>query len=98
MTHLTRRDFLKRSSMALVSMGAGVPLLGAERPIAAGRVTTTMIYVYKEPSYNAERLDNLADLPAIIERYRGKPLLIDVPINPDITTVNVRNEVLSADN
>lgn len=47
---------------------------------------------------NAERLDNLADLPAIIERYRGKPLLIDVPINPDITTVNVRNDVLSADN
>jgi thiamine pyrophosphate-dependent acetolactate synthase large subunit-like protein len=47
---------------------------------------------------NAERLDNLADLPAIIERYRGKPLLIDVPIDPDISTVNVRNDVLSADN
>jgi thiamine pyrophosphate-dependent acetolactate synthase large subunit-like protein len=47
---------------------------------------------------NAERRDNLAELPAIIERYRGKPLLIDVPIDPDISTVNVRNDVLSADN
>ena len=46
---------------------------------------------------NAERLENLADLPAIIERYQGKPLLIDVPIDPHVSTANPRNDVLSSE-
>ena len=46
---------------------------------------------------NAERLDKLADLPAILERYQGKPLLIDVPIDPQISTANPRNDVLSSE-
>jgi acetolactate synthase-1/2/3 large subunit len=45
----------------------------------------------------AERLDKLADLPAIIEKYRGRPLLIDVPINPDAVSANVRVDILSSD-
>ncbi|PRP99877.1 Acetolactate synthase isozyme 3 large subunit [Enhygromyxa salina] len=46
---------------------------------------------------NAERLDKLSDLRGILERYQGKPLLIDVPIDPDVGTANPRNDVLSAD-
>lgn len=45
----------------------------------------------------AERLDNLADLPAIIEANRGRPLLIEVPINPDLVSANVRVDILSSD-
>ncbi|MFO7565330.1 MAG: thiamine pyrophosphate-binding protein [Enhygromyxa sp.] len=45
----------------------------------------------------AERLDNLADLPAIIAKHAGRPLLIDVPINPDSTTLNPRVDILSSD-
>lgn len=45
----------------------------------------------------AERLENLADLPDIIAKYPGRPLLIDVPINPDTSTLNPRVDILSAD-
>lgn len=45
----------------------------------------------------AERLDDLADLPHIIARHVGRPLLIDVPIDPDIGTNNPRLAVLDAD-
>lgn len=45
----------------------------------------------------AERLDNLADLPAIIAKHQGRPLLIDVPINPDAGLNNPRVDILSSD-
>lgn len=45
----------------------------------------------------AERLDNLADLPAIIAKHAGRPLLIDVPINPDAGLNNPRVDILSSD-
>lgn len=45
----------------------------------------------------AERLDNLADLSDIIASYPGRPLLIDVPINPDTGTLNPREDLLAPD-
>ncbi|PRQ08001.1 thiamine pyrophosphate-binding protein [Enhygromyxa salina] len=45
---------------------------------------------------NAERLNDLADLRGIIEQYQGKPLLIDVPIDPNISTSNPRVDILSS--
>jgi acetolactate synthase-1/2/3 large subunit len=43
----------------------------------------------------SERLDALADLRQIIDHHHGQPLLIDVPINPEISSGNPRVEILS---
>lgn len=59
---LTRREFLKLCSASCLAFG--VPLTPEmarfqhrEAPIAVGRVTTSLIYVYQEPFYNSERVD-----------------------------------------
>lgn len=45
----------------------------------------------------AARLDNLADLRGIVEANRGRPLLIEVPINPETMTLNPRVDILADD-
>lgn len=51
----SRRDFLKKSSLA--ALGLALPLPEKrETPFAIGRVTTTLIFIYKEPFLNGERV------------------------------------------
>jgi lipoprotein-anchoring transpeptidase ErfK/SrfK len=56
----SRRDFLKLSSMALAAAGLRFPpSLSNEKPLAIGRVTTALIYSYREPYLNSERVEKL---------------------------------------
>ncbi len=55
---LSRRHFLKFSSQALAAVA--LPAwrgVSRERPFAVGRVTAAITYIYKQPSYNSERVD-----------------------------------------
>ena len=45
----------------------------------------------------AERIDSLADLEKVLEVHRGKPMLLDVPIEPEAKPLNPRIELLSED-
>lgn len=64
----SRRDFLKLGSIALSAAVLPVPRLSSpNRPFAIGRVTASLIYLYKQPSLTSERLekrfrDQLLDL------------------------------------
>jgi acetolactate synthase-1/2/3 large subunit len=42
-----------------------------------------------------ERLEELADLRQIVDRHQGQPLLIDVPIDPQVSTGNPRVDILT---
>lgn len=46
---------------------------------------------------SAVRVDDLSQLASIIEEYRGKPLLLDIPVDPNFSPLNPRLDVLSDD-
>jgi hypothetical protein len=56
---LSRRQFLKLSSFSLLGVGFSSPRLHTSAlPFAIGRVATPKIYVYSQPSFKAERVDD----------------------------------------
>jgi lipoprotein-anchoring transpeptidase ErfK/SrfK len=57
----TRRDFIKLSSISLASAYIPLPKTSSkEKPLAIGRVTAALVYIYQEPSFTSERLGKLS--------------------------------------
>lgn len=57
----SRRDFLKLSAMAALSIALPAKRAqGAPLPFAVGRVTTSLIYLYQQPSFSSERIGKRA--------------------------------------
>ena len=73
----SRRKFLKLNLLALAALA--LPRLASaarENPIAVGRVTTAIIYVYQKPAFDSERIgkrtrDNLLNLLDEIQSAPG---------------------------
>ena len=74
---LSRREFLKGA--ALTFAGALLPapaLFVDEKPVALGRVTVALIYVYAEPSFSAKRIgkqlrDQVLNILEVIQSSQG---------------------------
>lgn len=79
----SRRDFIKLSSLALLGLGfTWRDPFHRMSPIAIGRVTTALIYVYPSPSYRSDPIE---------KRYRDQLLnLLEVITAPDGPSYNPR--------